>query len=650
MCGIAGMLRFDGAPIPEQFAAAVSRKLAHRGPDGSGVWERGPVSLVHRRLAIIDLQTGDQPMRRQDLGLVVCFNGEIYNYLELREELQQLGHRFETRSDTEVLLVGFAAWGEKLLERLRGMYAFALWDERKQSLWLVRDPLGKKPLHLLHRPGEFLAFASEAKALLELPGCSRRVNPQALAQYLDLMYVPDQTRVWADIERLQAGSWLRASPSDPRRLEQQRFWSPKLESVDRPVTDRDAAEAVKAALARATQIRLRSDVPLGIFLSGGIDSTLVALAAADAGVSKLRTFTVGFEGSDDTDERPFAREVAKKIGSEHLEIDVRLSGPALVTEVARAYDEPFGDTSALPSLAMARATKPHATVVLSGDGGDEMFGGYDTYLRHIAAGAQVGSASFARQLFGRAIAQLRTAARAMPAPISARIAALARSRRAQLDSFADSRNTDPVERQVEMMRVNKLQKPEAALAPILHGQTTGFAEIAASIPRQPSALRSAMLFDQLVYLPGDILKKVDIANMAAAVEARAPLLDEDVIALAASLPPRLLAFAGVNEPRTAWGKRVLKQLCADRMGSEFTYRPKRGFALPLQDWLDRPEFAALIGDGFAASTSPIKPWFSGAGPGKIWQEFRAGKRWLAQEVWNLIMLDAWAREYRPVVQ
>ena len=650
MCGIAGMLRFDGAPIPEQFAAAASRKLAHRGPDGSGVWQRGPLCFVHRRLAIIDLQTGNQPMRREDLGLVVCFNGEIYNYLELREELQQLGHRFETRSDTEVLLVGFAAWGEQLLERLRGMYAFALWDERKESFWLVRDPLGKKPLHLLHKPGEFLAFASEAKALLELPGCSRRVNPQALAQYLDLMYVPDQTPVWSDIERLQAGSWLRASPNEPRKVEQQRFWSPKLESVDRPISERDAAESVKAALARATQIRLRSDVPLGIFLSGGIDSTLVALAAADAGVSKLRTFTVGFEGSADTDERPFARAVAEKIGSEHLEIDVRLSGPALVADVARAWDEPFGDTSALPSLAMARATKPHATVVLSGDGGDEMFGGYDTYLRHIAAGTQVGNASLARQLLGRAIARLRTAARAMPAPISARIAALARSRRAQLDSFADSRNTDAVERQVEMMRVNKLQKPEDALAPLMHGRSTGFAEIAASIPRQTSALRSAMLFDQLVYLPGDILKKVDIANMAAAVEARAPLLDEDVIALAASLPPRLLAFAGVNEPRTAWGKRVLKQLCAERMGREFTYRPKRGFALPLQDWLDLPEFAELIGDGFAASTSPIKPWFSGAGPRKVWHEFRAGKRWLAQEVWNLIMLDAWAREYRPVVQ
>ncbi len=640
MCGIAGILRFDDAPISSQLLEAMGTALAHRGPDGAGVWRGDRIGLVHRRLAIIDLQTGAQPMRREDLGLAICFNGEIYNYLELRLELAQLGHRFETQSDTEVLLVGFKQWGTKIFSRLRGMYAFALWDQTQRTLTLARDPLGKKPLHLLHRDGEFIAFASEAKALLGLPGVARRINPQAIAQYLDVMYVPDQTRVWSEIERSAPGSWLSVREG---RIERGTFWTPTLQSSDSPMTEAEACERVSAALANATRLRLRSDVPLGVFLSGGVDSTLVALAAAEAGVKKLRTFTVGFHGQGD--ERPFARQVAERIGSEHIELEVELSAPRLIGEVARAYDEPFGDTSALPSLAMAQATKRYATVVLSGDGGDEMFGGYDTYLRQLVSGHP----SAARRVLGRALSYGKAFARGLPAPIASRIASLLRSRRSQIDSVADASSSDAVEQQIQMMRVANLLAPARALAPLLGGAALDWPSLLNRIPRQPSALRSAMLFDQLVYLPGDILKKVDIASMAAAIEVRSPLLDEDVIAIAESLPPRLVARAEANEPRSAWVKRILKRLCAEKMGTEFTFRPKQGFALPLQDWLDSPVFAEIIGDGFAASTSPVKNWFVAGDPGLVWREFRAGKRWLAQEVWNLIMLDAWAREYRPVL-
>ncbi len=430
MCGIAGIIRFDDLRPESADLAALGKALAHRGPDESGIWIDGPIGLAHQRLAIIDLQTGSQPMHRPDLHRSVVFNGEIFNYLELRTELRAAGHLFQTQSDTEVILVAHAAWGDRAFERFRGMFAFALWEHQARRLLLVRDPLGKKPLCYTHVPGKLLAFASEAKALLTLPDANRRANPFAVAQYLDLMYVPEQTPIWRDIQRLPPGHALEVVDRSTRLFP---FWRSGLEEPPSLLDSREALDKLENTLSEAVRIRLRSDVPLGIFLSGGVDSSLIALLAAEQGARGLRVFTVGFNGAND--ERPHARQVAQRIGAEHVELEIDLNGPGLVADVARAYDEPFGDTSAVPTLAMARATRDFVKVVLTGDGGDELFGGYDSYLRE--AVLPPSPPGLLRRGIGTAITQGRFLARRLPAPLASVVARALRSHRGQIDRLSD---------------------------------------------------------------------------------------------------------------------------------------------------------------------------------------------------------------------
>lgn len=642
MCGIAGILELDGAAPAADVLRRMAAALAHRGPDGEGVWMDGPMGLAHRRLAIIDLESGAQPMVREDLGRAVAFNGEIYNFVELREELLALGQCFHTKSDTEVILVGHAVWGDAILQRLSGMFALALWQQRERRLLLARDPLGKKPLSVVVRPREFVAFASEAKALFAVPRVARKANPVAIATYLDLMYVPEALRVWAAVERLPPGSWLAVEGG---RISRGRYWRPQT-SEDRTISFEAACREAEDRLERATKIRLRADVPVGVFLSGGVDSTLVALSAARQLESRVRAFTVSFDG--DFDERAYAERVAETIGADLTVLRVDLDGPSLVSKVARYFDEPFGDTSAIPTLAMSWATKQHVKVVLSGDGGDELFGGYDTYLRQLRAGSAAGDAGRARRWAGRGTRAAKTVARSLPGPLARAIARVARPYRTSIDAVADASSADPVIGHAAMMRVAHFAEPPVMLAPLLAGRgVMGLDELTRDCPRVASPLKGAMLFDQLVYLPGDILKKVDIASMSVGLEVRAPILDDQMLALAQVVPADQHVRRVVGSSEERWRKRVLKQLCAAQMGDDFTYRPKAGFALPLQDWLDRPEFVSVAEDGFVSRASPISPWFRPNVLRSTWTSFRSGKRWLAQEVWNLVMLDAWAREHRP---
>lgn len=643
MCGIAGILQLDGSNADGEALQRMADALAHRGPDGAGVWRHGPLGLAHTRLAVIDLDAGDQPMVREDLARAIVFNGEIYNYVELRRELESSGQRFFTRSDTEVILVGHAHWGDAVLSKLRGMFALALWDAREKRLLLARDRLGKKPLAVHISEGRRVAFASEAKALFHVPGIQRRAEPGAIATYLDLMYVPEQVAVWRDVERLPPGSWLAVERD---RVFRGRYWEPTpVESPEFQDFEHACAEA-RARLEESTRIRLRADVPVGVFLSGGVDSTLVALSAARQIGTRIRAFTVGFDGV--FDERRFAQVVARAIDAELTVLDIRLDGPALIQKVAKYFDEPFGDTSAVPTLAMSWETKAHVKVVLSGDGGDELFGGYDTYLRHLRLGGGATSPGTMRRWAGGIIGRLKRRARTLPTPLAKQVAWLARPYRARIDSFADARRADPVIRQAEMMRVAHFQEPADVLRPLLAGTSPpALADVAARCPRFESPVKSAMLFDQLVYLPGDILKKVDIASMSTGLEVRSPILDDRMLALAHSLPTRHHVVELPNASPEHWRKRVLKRLCEEQMGSEFTYRQKAGFALPLQEWLDQPAFVDCVESGFVSTTSPIRFWFRAGVPRELWRAFRDGKRWLAQEVWNLIMLDAWAREHRP---
>jgi asparagine synthase (glutamine-hydrolysing) len=655
MCGLAGLLRLDGAPADRALLDRMNSRLAHRGPDGDGLLVQGPLGLAHRRLSIIDLATGDQPMIREDLGRAIVFNGEIYNYLELRAELLATGHTFRTRSDTEVLLVAHAAWGDAFLSRLRGMFAFALWEMGRERLLLARDPLGKKPLHLVVKPGKLVAFASEAKALLELPEVSRRIEPAAIASYLKLLYVPEQQHLFSDLERLQPGEWLSVERGEIRRG---RYTADTAQGQPRPedLSFDEACARVDAALRRAVEVRLRSDVPLGVFLSGGIDSTLVALAAAMLVPGRLKTFTVWFEGTaDQTDERPYARRVSEAILSDHTELKVELDAPALAAEVGRHFDEPFGDSSAVPMLAMSRETRKAVKVVLAGDGGDEIFGGYGTYLRHLdhaqggAGAGGAGPSAGLRKLAGQGVALARGAARSLPGPLAAGLARLVRPLRRGLDSLEGQLARTPAERHLGFQLASSSRPVTELLAPLLGPLKPSLGHLLAGLPEGGSAVRTAMRLDRQLYLPGDILRKADLSSMRYGLEVRSPLLDDDLIALADRLPAQFMVDRLARFTEERWGKRILKALAARSLGEAFAYRPKQGFGAPVADWLRDPRFEQLARDGFLSPTSPIKPWFAPRLLKRSFRGFQGGKQWLAQEVWNLIVLDAWAREAKPVL-
>lgn len=649
MCGILGYLSLDGqdarSPAIRSAVERASDRIGHRGPDGSGHWYDPDIALAHRRLAIIDLATGDQPMSRTDLGLTIIFNGEIYNYIEIRQELAARGWVLHTQSDTEVLLVGFAEFGKNITDKLQGMFAFAIWNSKSRELFLARDPLGKKPLCFIYKPTKFFAFASEAKALLGLPGVSRKIEASAISQYLELMYVPDQSKVWSDIVRLEAGHSMSV---DRSRFTIERYFQLSLGCNVRTVSFDEACERTQERLTRATQIRLRSDVPIGVFLSGGVDSSLVAIETAKLSSSRVRTFTVGFSGSND--ERPFAHQVARHIDADHTDIDIELDGVSLLQDVASAFDEPFGDTSAVPTLAIARATRQFAKVVLGGDGGDEIFGGYDTYLR--AARSQQGRQNALLSAFGRSIQLAKGAARRLPTPLAATIAALLRRHSQAIDGIADIAIQNPVAGHATMMRVAHGTPPSAYLSPDFVDERDSSWDaicryLSMLVPTAPTPLRQAMAFDHAIYLPGDILKKVDIATMAAGIEVRSPLLDDDLVSDAHRYPDDLILKSDVHASSRYWGKRIPKHLLAKEMGDDFTYRKKAGFAAPLPDWLGRSEFKELAREGFASNNSPIAPWFRPGARMKLFEEYYGGKLFLAQEIWNLMCLDAWARNYHP---
>jgi asparagine synthase (glutamine-hydrolysing) len=486
-----------------------------------------------------------------------------------------------------------------------------------------------------------LAFASEAKALFTLPEVSRRIEPQSIAAYLDLAYVPEQLRLFAEIERLQAGCWLAVHG---RTVTRGRYAGVAAPAVPASIGFGEACDRVEAAVREAVRLRLRADVPLGVFLSGGVDSSLVALQAARLVPGRLRTYTVGFKG--EADERPFARQVAQAVGAEHTEVEVELDAPALAGEVARHWDEPFGDSSAVPMLAMARETQKAVKVVLSGDGGDEIFGGYGLYLRHLRK-SPAGATGLLGRWAGRGVRWAQAGARRLPARLSAVAAAVYRPLRHRFDGVGDAAVADPALRHLLSARVSHARRPEELLSPLLGGSAFDPASLLVGAPRGLPAVRTAMRIDRLVYLPGDILKKVDVAAMRFGLEVRSPFLDDDLIALADQLPEGFLASRLEGQAEERWGKRPLKALVARALGEPFAYRAKQGFGAPLQTWLADPRFLQQAEDGFASAGTPLRGWFAPGSLAQVLREFRGGKGWLAQEVWNLIILDAWAREVRP---
>src|SRR5262245_16530545 len=556
MCGICGVLGRN-APDPEA-VERMNASIVHRGPDHSAVAAYGRAVLGYRRIAIVDLKTGDQPVESERGDVVCVFNGELYNFRELRAELEAKGHEIRGTGDTPLIPHAYEEWGLDFPRHLEGMFALALWDRPSERLVLVRDRLGKKPLLYARLPDGSLAFASETKALLTLPGLPRELDLRQLDAYLALQYVP-RSGLRA-VEKVPPGSYAVAEHGT---VEVERYWSPRAAGDGAsPGTDGGPPEAwverVRDEVSAAVRRRLVADVPLGALLSGGIDSSIVVSAMAQASAEPVRTFTVGF-ADPRYDERAYARAVAERYGTAHEELEIS-PGPELVERIAEVFDEPFGDEAALPTLLVCQETRRQVKVALVGDGGDEVFGGYERYLAHSLGGRVP---RFVGSLGANALARVPRARRE---PRST----LFRARR-----FLDVAAAPAADRYGRLVEVFPLELRRRLWS------DEALARATTSYLPDDGDLR---LVDIESYLPGDLLPKADIASMAVSLELRSPFLDHRVVELGLSLPTYLAA-----------GKAALKQAFAADLPSEIAGRGKSGFGVPLDRWF-RDELRPLAHD------------------------------------------------------
>src|SRR5262245_31805906 len=526
MCGIAGRLEFDpGRSADPALVQRMCDTIAHRGPDDSGVWAHGPVALGHRRLSILDLTpAGHQPMTHLNGALCIVFNGEIYNFRELRADLERRGHVFRTRTDTEVVLHLYERHGVGCLDRLRGMFAFALWDAREQQLFIARDRVGKKPL-AYHADDEGITFASEIKAVLQDPDVDREPDPVALHHYLTYQYVPAPLCAFRGVRKLPPGHYLLAKRG---RIEVRRWWKlasgPRL-AADTPRRERELETELLHRLEEATALRLVSDVPLGAFLSGGVDSAAVVAMMCRRASGPVRTFSIGFD-DDAYDELAFARETANHFGTVHTEFVVRPSALEVLPKLLWHYDEPYADASAVPTYHVSRLAREHVTVVLNGDGGDESFAGYDRYVANAFAsqlgplGRVLGSAAL-RSLVdllphGTTSASSRWRLKRFLAPLGRPPEARNAAWQAQFDPEAKQALYTMAFRRV----LGPREAEELLYARYREAGTNDF-------------LDATLYADVNGYLPDTLLTKVDIASMAVALEARSPFLDHELMEWAA---------------------------------------------------------------------------------------------------------------------
>jgi len=559
----------------------MTNSLAHRGPDGSGLYSAAGVMLGHRRLSIIDLAGGAQPMQTPDGKLTVVFNGEIYNFPDLRAELQAHGARFVTNSDTEVLLHGWRQWGLAMLARLRGMFAFALWDARDETLVLARDPLGKKPMYYAHLADGTLAFASELKALLCHPGLDRALDGQAVSDFFTYGYVPDPKTIYLAARKLPPAHYLIAQRGSPLRTGH--YWN-LLDTLGADQRQEDAAEALLERLTKAVGRRLISDVPLGALLSGGVDSSAVVALMAGFAPSHLDTFSIGF-GERAFDESAYARAVSEDYETRHFTQTVAANDFSLLPRLPEIYDEPFGDVSAIPTFAVCALARRHVTVALTGDGGDEALAGYRRYRFHLIAERA------RRWIPRRTRPALAALARHYPQP-----AWLPRPLRAR--STLTEWSLDPADAYARMVCALPDEVRRGLLTPDFRRSLGGYesADVVRdhfNVAAPLDTLQRAQYADVMTYLPGDILVKVDRASMANSLELRAPMLDQDFFAWAFAQPPEA-KIAGAE------GKAILKHALEPYLPHDLLYRPKQGFTVPLADWFRH----ALRADILALADSP----------------------------------------------
>ena len=622
MCGIAGIFHVESSkPVDPERVRRMTDAIAHRGPDGSGVWTAPGIGLGHRRLSIIDLGGGAQPMLSEDEGLVLSFNGEIYNFLELRKELEALGHAFRTNSDSEVIIEAYRRWGPECVARLHGMFAFALYDQPKRQLLLARDRLGVKPLFHASLADGSIIFGSELKALLAHPALRREPDLAAVDDYLAFGYVPDHTSIVASVEKLPAGHyWLltQGKPPPPPI----RYWDLDFSTRARG-SEAELQEELLRLMRQAVLSRMVADVPLGAFLSGGVDSSSVVALMAEASRVPVKTCSIGFD-VEALDESEYATRIAKRFLTEHRSRTVASDDFGLADTLAHHFDEPFADASALPTYRVCEMAREHVTVALSGDGADEALAGYRRHVFHHGEerARRLLPQSIRGPLFGL-LGGLYPRADWAPRPLRAKATLLSLARSGE-EGYAEAVGvTGPAQRRTLYARKMKQALGDYCGEQHMH-------RLMANAPAR-SGLDAAQYADMKLWLPGDILTKLDRTSMAVGLEAREPLLDHRLLEFAASLPENVRV-------RRGQGKWLMKRTMERYLPQDILYRPKMGFVTPIAQWFRGPLASAareLSGSATLAKTG----WFEAAAISKVAEDHISGRADNSRLLWQLLMLE-----------
>jgi len=645
MCGIAGVFHRDRRPVDAEVLVRMTRSIVHRGPDEEGYFLNrqdavdcyagvpmrglrgregdGHVGFGHRRLSIIDLKTGQQPLANEDGTVWITFNGEIYNFAELRRELEAKGHAFRTNSDTEMIVHAWEEWGPEAVKRFRGMFAFAVWDERKRVLWLGRDRLGKKPLYYCDHDGSFL-FGSEIKTILQAPGAPRDIDPMALSDYLSFQYIPAPRSIFKHVRKLPQAHYAVVTEREVRIVP---YWTIDFTPV-RAEKAEELMEEILEDLREAVKIRLMSEVPLGAFLSGGVDSSAVVGLMAGISSTPVKTSSISF-GEAKYDEAEYARMIAKQFGTEHHEYSVTPEAVPVVEKLAWHYDEPFADSSAVPTYYVSRTARENVTVALSGDGGDENFAGYRRYwfdLRENAVRNVV--PRFLRGAVFGTLGKLYPKADYLPQIFRGK-AFISNVARTPAGAYFFS-----------MTSFKEDQKPQLLL-PEVSRELAGYSSFDGFRARYEEAnaedhLSRLLYLDIKTYLCDDILVKVDRASMAVSLEVRCPVLDHVFMEKVARIPSTMKIVGREKK----W---IFKKALEKMLPKEILYRPKMGFAMPVEEWLrgDLKDFAAdllLEGEG-------TKSFFRREYVEKLWRQHQSGVRNYQAPLWILMMFNLWHRRF-----
>jgi asparagine synthase (glutamine-hydrolysing) len=626
MCGIIGFINSDRRqPALKHIAHTMNDALVHRGPDDEGFYFNGHVALGMRRLSIIDLAGGQQPISNEDNSVWVVFNGEVYNFQSLREGLLKRGHSFRTQSDTEVIVHLYEEYGDELVQHLNGMFGFALWDERRQRLLLARDRMGEKPLYFTHSTQAFV-FASELKSLLLHPSVERRLNLLALRKYLQYEFVPSPYSMIRNVWKLPPAHRL---IFENGRYRQERYWQLSYDAERLQLSEDEAAEEVRRRLREAVRLRLAADVPVGVLLSGGIDSSAVTAMACEAAAGRVKTFSISFEDKS-FDESSYAQQVAQRLRTEHYE--KRFSERELleiVPEIPQLLDEPLGDGSLLPTYLVSRFTREHVTVALGGDGGDELFAGYPTYVAHRMTDYYNALPDFVRKnMIEPAVARLPVSIENLSFDFKAkrfiRGAALPAGMRHTV--WMGSYDTG-LQRQLLNPDIFAVCPDEEVFA-----EVSGYDQ-----PNGHDVVEAMMQLDATHYLSECVLFKVDRASMAASLETRAPLLDHTFVEFLTRLPLDLKLRRGF----LGWdSKYILKRAMRERLPREVIERPKKGFGMPVAKWI-KGELRLLVREIFTEERLRRRSLFNPAFVQRLLDEHERGVADHRKLIWTLLMFEMW---------